>query len=241
MRFFILLLAIFFSTILPASSAVFIDSYRWSGSSVGISNTHNAVNTTAQTTYTYNSVPFGADDTNRQLVVAFWLYSGTLGAPTSVTIDGNAASLVTSAVPQANLGVYIYKVSDSTGSSGTVSISYASAGSSSAISVYRVVNASTTVHATATDTTISSDALSNSLSIPARGAAIACVQSITSGTWSASWTNITEDYDVQGSGTTIGFSSASKSVTTAETPTITATLQATATFGGLAMVSFSPL
>lgn len=239
--FLAVLFSVFVPIIPPAKSAVFIDSYRYRAPAVGVSNTHNAVDTTTTSTYTFSSVSFGADDPTRQIVVALWTFSGTLGAPTSVTIDGNAATLVTSAFPQGNLGVSIYKVSDSSGSSGSVVATYSNAGAAAAISVYRVVNASTTVSATATDTTLTGNDLSNSISIPNFGAAIGAAQAITSGSFAATWTNITENYDTCGDTCGRGFTSSFKTVTASETPTITATFTATPTFGGLALVSFAPL
>lgn len=208
---------------------------------VRITNTANAKDTNALTTYTFSSQSFGPADSTRQITVAIWMFAGGAASVSSVTIGGVSATLITSALPVTNVGVYLYKAAVPTGTSGSVVVTFSTTIATCAISVYSVLNANTTVSATATDTTLSGNDLSASLAIPAHGGAIACAQGITTGSFDVTWANITERYDTQGGATTNGFSSASKEVNVAETPTITATIAATASFSSLAAVSFARL
>lgn len=208
---------------------------------VGISNTDNDINTGANTTYTFTSKSVGAANGTREVYVCIWLFSGVSATVSSVTIGGVGATSVTSSFAASNVGCLIYKAPLASGTTATVVVNFSTTIAACAISVYRVINHNTTPHATATDNTLSSNALSASLAIPANGGAISCCQGLSSGSFAVTWSNITERYDTIGGASTNGFSSASKEVVSSETPTISATITATASFCSMCAVSFAPL
>jgi hypothetical protein len=169
---------------------------------------------TSLSTVTFAGVSLGAAASNRKIVVA-WGGGGNYTL-SSATIGGVSASAIVSDAQSTNLRVGIIIADVPTGTTGDVVLNFSSAAvSRPTIAVYRVVDlASSTAHATASDTTASSGVVSTTINVPANGFVIASSYDLdgASATWGA---GMTEDSD-QFVGSQSVHSAASDTVTTAE-------------------------
>lgn len=166
--------------------------------------TDGASSTGASTVHTFSNrsigaVP-GAGETRTIIVCVGIVSTGTIG---SVTLGGNAMTLIDSVVTHSNqVWTGFYQLSVPSGTTATVVVN---AGISTAgIAIYRLIGANTTPYASSTDT---ADPIAMSLSTPPYGYAIASTQNRNRGaaTWSG---GVTENYDAD-AGSTDFFSSAS--------------------------------
>ena len=157
--------------------------------------TESDVDTSNTDVYTFSGKDFGDAATDRYIVV-------TTGAPasaqtlSSVTIGGVAATIVVQDDDDASAGIAIAAVP--TGTTGDIVVTWSGSMFSCGIGVYRLTGLqSATASATASDVTITSDAVEASLEIPAGGCGIGYVYWLSSGTATrtASWTNLTENFD----------------------------------------------
>ncbi len=186
--------------------------------------TAQSTDSTDQTTYTFASQSLGTETADRFIVAAI---NGTGSAQgrtvSSVTIGGVTAGVVVTAD---NLGgvTEIWQTTrvvdgGPTGTSGTVVVTFSGSMFNAQIAIYAVKGAnSNTPTATATDT---SAPLSQSLSAPAGGVAIAAARAAAT-PGDTTWSGLTEDTDQLGDGGISRGSSASAELTSAATPTISA-------------------
>lgn len=79
----------------------------------------------SSTTHTFNSVPLGAEHPTRQLLLCF--PSNTVDSPTSVTVNGSAATLVRNGTSNGIGGIGIWRFAIPTGSTATVVRTFAGA------------------------------------------------------------------------------------------------------------------
>jgi hypothetical protein len=126
------------------------------------------------TNYSFAGVNFGAADVTRRIICAVHFGRST-GATTisSATIGGVAATIhVNLSGTQHGLGIISALVP--TGTSGTVTVNLTGASDRCAIGTYRAVNeTSSSPHATASDTSVTSGLLSTTIDVPANGWVIA--------------------------------------------------------------------
>lgn len=159
----------------------------------------NAVQTTALTTYTFSSQSLGVADASRYIIVA----AGglTIGGQTidSITVGGVSATVVNTVLGTQNARASMWIAAVPTGTTGDVVVTFSSGGSDNCgIAIWRLVGA---ISSTATDTqvdgTLSSSALSASLTIPTGGAGIGYTFVIVSNR-TFTWTNMgaVDDFDV---------------------------------------------
>lgn len=197
-----------------------------------------AVDETNDTTYTFSSHNFGAEDSARRIVIVVQLRpNSTTCSVTSATIGGVSASLLVEA--QNGFGTTsIWQAAVPTGTSGTVVVNIDNLALAMSIGTYRLVNAAATAHATATDAT--GDPTSISINCPAGGAIIGgdCTISATSG---YTWTGITERSDDTYSSTNGVYTTAGDRFDAAQTSlSITCDAASNITTRNLAVVSFAP-
>lgn len=142
------------------------------------------------TTHTFTNRAIGAAPTGSDTrLVVVCVGANTTGSISSVTIGGNAATLVAGTIDhngQVECGIYALSVASGTTATIVVSTSTATVG----IAVFRVINAQLTPYATTSDT---ADPISMSLNTVSGGYAIACAVNRNRG--SNTWTNITETSD----------------------------------------------
>lgn len=155
---------------------------------------------------TYTAVAIGTANGNR-MVVACVKGDNSGGQPTAVTIGGVAATSI-AAISSGSQYNSIWAAKVPTGTTGNIRVQWSGAPDRQGISVYEVQNkrGAVTASATATDAVT---AYTQSITIPARGIAIGCgISGNAAGT--GTWTNLTEDYDANGSnGTLVTASTAS--------------------------------
>jgi plastocyanin domain-containing protein len=153
------------------------------------------------------------------------------GVSASAVVTANASSGVTEiwVTPMVAAG-------GPTGTSATVAVNFSGAMLNAAIEVYAIKGASsTTASATASDTT---SPLSQSLSIPNNGAAVAVARA--AGTpGNTTWSGLTEDSDQAVEGGIAVATSASLEVTGVATPTVAASWGA-GTATGLVAAAWAP-
>ena len=177
-----------------------------------------------RSSYTFSSVPFGDADGGRYIIVGV---AHVTSSVTGVTVDGNSATLAHSS---GNLALYIVNLP--TGTSGSVVVSMAGTAARCAISVYSAKNITsmTPVYDSAADNT---DPGNLDCDIP--GPSIAIGLGFSNVSTSATWTGLTEDYD--GQPFTVTLTTASASLTDAETPrTITCDVASATGFNSIAAV-----
>jgi hypothetical protein len=201
--------------------------------------TAQSTDSTDLTTYTFASQGLGTETSDRFIVVAInGTPTATPRSVSSVTVGGVSASVVVTANSSGLTEMWqTAKVSNGgpTGTSGTVVVTFSGSMFNAQIAVYAVKGAgSNTPTATATDT---SAPLSQSLSVPAGGVAIAGARAaVTPG--DTTWGGLTEDTDQLGDGGISRGSSASAEFTSAATPTIAASWGA-GTATGLAAAAWA--
>lgn len=212
--------------------------------SISISNTASAQNAVDATNFTFSTQALGAAHTQRKIAVAVVSNSSTGGRTiSSVTVGGvSATSIISADGGSTNTRMTaIYLASVPTGTTGDAVVSHSGSMTSCAISLYRLIGASSTVHDTGSDITESGNALSDTINVVSQGVLIACVNwEGSAGARTTTWTGPTEDVDttIEGNFT---YSSASKLYLTTQTGiTITATASGTLAEAALAIASFKP-
>lgn len=207
---------------------------------VAITYLGNALTTTGASSYTFSAQPFGTADATRQIYVEVYTNTGTATLPSSCTIGGvTATKIIEKACSVGNFLVMTgYVASVPTGTSGSIIVNYPTATVACGIAIYDVVNAQITITGYSSNT-ITSNAMSVATSIAAGGGFIGAAQcQIPTGTVLCTWTNATEDLDRTTTATNNGYSTSSKTSSTAITPTITATFPSGAANGCMIGASF---
>lgn len=201
-----------------------------------VTNTDESVNSGSDNPYVFTTQAFGAEAWNRHIIVGYCT-SVSGRTVSSATIGGVSATKfgeTLSADSGTTCGFLIAAVP--TGTTGTVSITLNFLNARMGIGVWRVTGLrSATPTATATDTSVTSDALSNSIAIPAGGIALGNVYAA-NGTVSWAWTNLSENFDHDVGGGRIQSGALEQNVRTASTPTITAQGGASTPSGGAVLV-----
>lgn len=191
--------------------------------------------------YTFTGVLIGAAHTNRQILVGVTSTDNNTAADvSSVTIIGETGLEIITVNNTGGSNAQIasfWKATVPTGTSGTIAVQMSEATDNCAISVYRIINASTTVFDTASDI---ATPYTQSLDVPGFGAAVGLLTQ--DGNRTTTWTNLTEDLDVNGYDGTqpTTQSTASAIFSTQQSVSITAT-ESGANNAALALVSFAPL
>lgn len=203
--------------------------------------TATAVNSAAQTTYTFSSQSIGTAAANRYVVVGITAY--TLSSSTSissVTIGGVSATQLAQAysggVNEDLSALYIAAVP--TGTTADVVITFSTAPYRCGIGVYRVIDLLSSTPTNTYTASSTSNPLSVSADISAGGVAIAVAGMVNSGAAGTyTWAGLTERYDA-----TVGFaathSGASADFASAQTGlTISSTYSQTPTDNGALAVA----
>jgi hypothetical protein len=135
--------------------------------------TANATDLTAQTTYTFSSQSFGTADATRVIaVIILSRNSGGTQTVSNVSIGGVSASKAVGQLGSSNAMVgEIWYAAVPTGTSGTVSITFAGANQRCAIQLYSII-APSSAAPTVTASSLANPATSGSITIPVGGAAI---------------------------------------------------------------------
>lgn len=186
-----------------------------SGLPFSLTNTATAVNTTNLTTYTFSTQALGAGGRGRRYTVVAVGYSDSSAATiSSLTVGGLAASVVSDGVTSASArnltggvtGAAIYIVeTTSLGTTGDVVVTMSEATFGTGISVYSLLNPSSSQATDVTvDTTDTNGLIDVSVTISSGGAAVACTQQAVGGT--STWVGVTEDYDADSGGGNYFFS-----------------------------------
>jgi hypothetical protein len=193
----------------------------------------------ATTTFTFTGISIGTADTNRWVIVAVgYGVAGPASAVSSVTIGGNAATLlVATASSAASQAVGIFGIKLTTGTTTNVVVTFSAAlavGGGVFCSTYRALNL-TTLAANASATWISSKSATN-LNVTGSAAGFVVGVSGDNDTTGSSWTGLTQNF-----GANIGSSSwgtsASTNFSVGGAKTISATLTGgTGTVGSFATV-----
>lgn len=157
-----------------------------------------AANTTSQTTYTFSSVSFGTEASDRVTIVGFASRANASGRTiNSVTINGVSATY-------ANIGSFtdasnsdfaaIYYADNPTGTTGDVVITFNAAMLRCSLQVFRMVgHLSSAPYDIAADNT--GDPLDGNVNVVAGGAAIGVVNVQGGGGTGNAWTGLTESVD----------------------------------------------
>ena len=157
----------------------------------------------ASTTYTFNTEAAGAADPNRIVMVGI---SGGIAntTPSGVTINGSAATHVTSAY--VNDGVDIadwWYLAVPTGTTVNIVITFNVAETRAAVSVYRIVGPSISIGTASTGTQASGTSVSATSTISSGGAAVAVTTIHSSSVGTVTPTNLTTDANVVYGGSTM--------------------------------------
>lgn len=181
-------------------------------------------NSGSSSNYSYSAVSLGAAFAGRVIVVAgIKNRSGTPADPTSVSIAGNAVTLVASSAGT-NLGCWIGYVVVPSGTSGTVAINFGASQDRNSFGLY-----SMTPPASLTPTFVhqpagGGDATSRSVTLDLARNAVALVVAARGNTTAPSWTNATGDMSVTAGGSNnLSGAQYSNAAASLETRTITAT------------------
>lgn len=152
----------------------------------------DAANQGAGTSYTFSSLAFGPESTERQIVVGIGWTTTASATLSSATIGGIA---VTIAVQTAafNNGSALIIASVPAGVSGDVVLNMSHACATAAVAVYSILGRFTGLTPNATATDITSPTLDGTLAVPAGGFAIG--SAIWGTTGAATWTGLTEDHE----------------------------------------------
>lgn len=213
-------------------SVIMIDSLRFGVPVVNPTMSYVSSNssTAGSDPVTFTAQSIGTADATRKIIVAVGWSSAADQTISSMTIGGvSAAQVVATDTSSGSGGAAIWIADVPTGTTGDIVIDWSGSVARCAIAVYRVVNLTSS---TATDTDTATSASSGVISvsactIPANGFAIASVSCIDGSGGTFTWSGITEDTD-QNLASQSFHSTASKTATGSETPTI----QATGTAGG---------
>lgn len=181
----------------------------------------NSFDGTAAVTFTFTNQNFGAAAADRYIIVGVGIGNSS-ETISSVTIGGVTATSVVTGTPgggDGQAGIFIALVP--TGTTGTIVVTCTNTEDCCGIGVWRATGINPTATDTASQTTVSGDALStSSLTIPTQGFGVGYVFWLGSAAPpSATWTNLTEQFDETITG---NFAHTGAFSLTAGTPTITA-------------------
>jgi len=147
------------------------------------------------TTYTFSGKALGTAASNRQIVVLVSGHGTSNTTVSTVTVGGVSATELVYAQQATGTQIKaIWIASVPTGTTGDVVVTFAAGKGSCGIGVYALYGASSSAHATQTDTTYSTDTVSVSIDVPAGGVCFA-IGTGTAIDASTTWTGLTEDYD----------------------------------------------
>lgn len=194
-----------------------------------------AEDTVDRSSYTFSAQDFGAEASDRILLVIVHYRASTMPALNSVTIGGVGASLVATAATDGNARTALYAAAVPTGTSGSVAVSLSAAALRCVVELYRATGIEASAHATATDT---GSPFTQSIDVPAGGVALAGGQS--AGISAVSWSGLTERSEALVE-SVMRYSSASGEFAAAQSPlAITATVTGTANGPTFVFASFAP-
>ena len=202
------------------------------GGPASLAFTDNSVTGSGQNP-TFSSQSLGTASGDRYIVVGVTGEAGTTTV-SSLTVAGVSATNVI-VKQQSFTTAEIWIAAVPTGTTGDIVVNWGASQDCTGIGVWAMYSANTTAHDTAFDNS-SSTVFSDTLTIPANGVAFACCSK--NNTSTATWANLTEDYDenrVAGR----PHSGASTSSTTTISPTISCTWTASGT-GCMVAASFGP-
>ena len=152
----------------------------------------NSTDTSNLTTYTFSSLSLGTVATDRHIVIAGAARSSVARTLDSITVGGVTATQ-NALRDTSNSKAFLYIAAVPTGSTGDVVVSFSGGMLRCGVGLYRLDDL---VSATAHDSgTSSADPTTFDLDIPVNGAAIGVSANFASG-GTASWTGVTEDFDV---------------------------------------------
>jgi hypothetical protein len=186
-----------------------------------ISFTASAVNPANLTVYTFSGVAIGTAAANRKIVIAVCQHST---AVSGITVGGDAATVVKVSANSNNDTELWQRNAVSSGTTADIVVTFPGGGTIGiGIGVWAIYDAQDAASDTGGSAGPSDggDPASAPLTIPAGGVALGAACNNVSGTPTTVWTNLTEVYDEQVD-TNRSQSGASKAVSVAETPTITA-------------------
>lgn len=163
-----------------------------------------ATSETDASSYSFTSQAIGTASADRVVVVAVFFNSGSSITCSAVTVGGNSATSIVSAVnaPAASTGAHLWAVNVTSGTTATIDVTLTGTSVRASIIVWTITGTggSTTAHNTATST--SGDPTSTTVNTLAGGCIIAAAYTANSGTNSATWSGVTENVDaVPGAGT----------------------------------------
>lgn len=205
----------------------------------------NTNSTSDASSYTFSAASIGTAESNRIVVVAVWARSASSVSISSVTIGGVAATEIVTALGTGTAfsRLSIYALNVTSGTTADIVVNCSAGCVRAGIGVWRFsgqASPSTTAHATTTDTTASSNALSGTINIPAGGTAVAVSADGGGTTLTCVWTGATERYDTGVEGVN-GFTGASKDSAIAITPeTLTAQWSSTVADPVMVAASWAP-
>ncbi len=169
--------------------------------SASISFVGTVADDTNLTTYTFTSAGVGAADPSRRTVVACHWYSIGVGAVTlsSATIGGSAATIHVQASPAGSVvspGCAIISRLNPTGTTATIAFTLSGGAARAFIGIFNAINESVAApFATASDGTLSSNALDVSVNTPAGWVLAAATVAGSAGSQTFTWVGVGEDYD----------------------------------------------
>ena len=161
------------------------------GAAATVSHRADPIDTTDSLAYTFSAVDLGADAASHKVVVCAAGSNGGF-AVLSITIGGNAASLVKAQVANNNT-TEIWQANGITATSGDIIVTWTGIQDRCGIGVDAVYGAADAVHDTAGASNVNPLEDAAGLDIPAGGVAIAA--SFNQNTTTSTWTNLTETYD----------------------------------------------
>ena len=170
------------------------------------------------TAYTYSAVSLSVVDATRKIVVSCHAGFGTRTVST-LTVGGISATYVGRQSGGA-YSVELWEALVPTGASGNIVVTWSGAQNFCSIGVWAVYNAAATVTTTAIST---ASPLSASVAVSAGGVSIAAAH--TSDAATATWTELTENYDTRADPVTFAarMSGANKAYAAGASPTVTCT------------------
>lgn len=205
----------------------------------------NTSDTTDQTTYSFAGASIGTASSDRLVVCGFTARANAARTVSSVTIAGVSATLVGTAI-DAGAGADLatmWIAAVPTGTTGTISITFSAAMLRCNVGVWTITGGgSATPTSTQTDNTVSSNVLSVSSDCPANGCIIAVSENGQgSGSATATWAGVTENYDTTVETTSFGASGASANFSSAQTGlTVSETGAATVANGAMVAAAWGP-
>lgn len=163
----------------PVSSAAFAPA---SSTPFSLTAVANATDTNPLTTYTFAAMNFGTAHASRVLAIGI-LARNSAGtqAVSSVNFAGTAG---TSAITHNNAGAdrsEIWYANVPSGTSGTVTITFAGANQRCGVQLYSIISPSSNAPTVTATSSANTTVTSGSISIPAGGAAFMCAMSLTGG------------------------------------------------------------